>query len=152
MLPESKFLAAPSVAILLNSSTGAPHRPKRRQKQRRCWSFAILSNEAGYSNCFLNVASSSVSQFTSRRNDATSASSCACRSSPALSTTLPPLAFIPAAIERQEIAAGMNASGGSVVEGAGDDRQAHLEAEVASLRREVNWLTEELAKFKKQFE
>ena len=56
------------------------------------------------------------------------------------------------AIERQEIAAGMNVGGGSVVEGAGDDRQAQLEAEVASLRREVNWLTEELAKFKKQFE
>lgn len=55
------------------------------------------------------------------------------------------------AIERQEIAAGMN-SGGGVVEGAGDDRVTHLEAEVASLRREVTWLTEELAKFKKQFE
>ena len=56
------------------------------------------------------------------------------------------------AIERQEIAAGMNVGGGSVLEGAGDNRQAHLEAEVASLRREVNWLTEELATFKKQFE
>ena len=55
------------------------------------------------------------------------------------------------AIERQEIAAGMNA-GGAVVEGAGDDRVSHLEAEVASLKREVTWLTEELAKFKKQFE
>lgn len=55
------------------------------------------------------------------------------------------------AIERQEIAAGMNV-GGAVVEGAGDDRVSHLEAEVASLRREVTWLTEELAKFKKQFE
>ena len=55
------------------------------------------------------------------------------------------------AIERQEIAVGMNV-GGSVVEGAGDDRVTHLEAEVASLRREVTWLTEELAKFKKQFE
>ena len=55
------------------------------------------------------------------------------------------------AVERQEIASGMNV-GGSVVEGAGDDRVAHLEAEVASLRHEVTWLTEELAKFKKQFE
>ena len=55
------------------------------------------------------------------------------------------------AIERAEIASGMNV-GGSVVEGAGDDRVAHLETEVVSLRREVTWLTEELAKFKKQFE
>ena len=55
------------------------------------------------------------------------------------------------AVERAEIATGMNV-GGNVVEGAGDDRVAHLEAEVASLRREVNWLTEELATFKKQFE
>lgn len=55
------------------------------------------------------------------------------------------------AVERQEIASGMNVSGG-VVEGAGDDRLSHLEAEVATLRREVTWLTEELAKFKKQFE
>ena len=55
------------------------------------------------------------------------------------------------AVERQEIASGMNVGGG-VVEGAGDDRVSHLEAEVASLRREVVWLTEELAKFKKQFE
>ncbi len=55
------------------------------------------------------------------------------------------------AVERQEIASGMNIGGG-VVEGAGDDRIAHLEAEVASLRREVTWLTDELAKFKKQFE
>ena len=49
------------------------------------------------------------------------------------------------------ILSGMNIGGG-VVEGAGDDRVSHLEAEVASLRREVTWLTEELAKFKKQFE
>ena len=56
------------------------------------------------------------------------------------------------AIERQEIAAGMHVGGGGVVDGAGDDRVANLEAEVASLRREVTWLTEELAKFKKQFE
>ncbi len=55
------------------------------------------------------------------------------------------------AVERQEIASGMNVGGG-VVGGAGDDRVSHLEAEVASLRREVTWLTEELAKFKKQFE
>ena len=55
------------------------------------------------------------------------------------------------AVEWQEIASGMNVGGG-VVEGAGDDRVSHLEAEVASLRREVTWLTEELAKFKKQFE
>ena len=55
------------------------------------------------------------------------------------------------AIERQEIASGMNV-GGRVVESAGDDRVANLEAEVAALRREVNWLTEELAKFKSQFE
>lgn len=55
------------------------------------------------------------------------------------------------AVERAEIASGMNV-GGNVVEGAGDDRVAHLEAEVAALRREVNWLTEELATFKKQFE
>jgi uncharacterized protein YceH (UPF0502 family) len=55
------------------------------------------------------------------------------------------------AVERAEIASGMNV-GGNVVEGAGDDRVAHLEAEVTSLRLEVNWLTEELAKFKRQFE
>ncbi len=55
------------------------------------------------------------------------------------------------AVERAEIASGMNV-GGNVVEGAGDDRVAHLEAEVSALRREVNWLTEELATFKKQFE
>lgn len=55
------------------------------------------------------------------------------------------------AVERQETALGLNAGGG-VVEGAGDDRVSHLEAEVASLRREVTWLTEELARFKKQFE
>ena len=55
------------------------------------------------------------------------------------------------AVERQEIASGMNVGGG-VVEGAGDDRLSHLETEVATLRREVTWLTEELAKFKKQFE
>ena len=55
------------------------------------------------------------------------------------------------AVERAEIATGMNV-GGNVVEGAGDDRVANLEAEVASLRREVNWLTEELATFKRQFE
>lgn len=57
-----------------------------------------------------------------------------------------------AAIERQEIAAGMNVGGHAMVEGAGDDRVAHLEAEVATLKREVAWLTEELLKFKKQFE
>ena len=56
------------------------------------------------------------------------------------------------AVERQEIAAGMNVGGTTIVDGAGDDRVAHLEAEVASLRREVTWLTEELVKFKKQFE
>lgn len=59
------------------------------------------------------------------------------------------------ALERQEIAAGMNVGaniGAGVVEGAGDDRVANLEAEVAGLRREVAWLTEELLKFKKQFE
>ena len=56
------------------------------------------------------------------------------------------------AIERHEIAAGTNAGGCGVVEGATDDRVAHLDADVASLRREVAWLTEELAKFKRQFE
>ena len=55
------------------------------------------------------------------------------------------------AVERQEIATGMNVGSG-VLEGAGDDRVARLEAEVVSLRREVTWLTEELAKFKKQFD
>ncbi len=55
------------------------------------------------------------------------------------------------AVERQEIATGMNVGSG-LVEGAGDDRMSHLETEVASLRREVTWLTEELAKFKQQFE
>ena len=55
------------------------------------------------------------------------------------------------AVERQEVTSGMH-GGGSVVEGAGYDRVARLETEVASLRREVTWLTEELAKFKKQFE
>ena len=56
------------------------------------------------------------------------------------------------ALERQEIAAGMNVGGAAVVESAADDRVGTLEAEVASLRREVTWLTEELMKFKKQFE
>ena len=59
------------------------------------------------------------------------------------------------ALERQEIAAGMNVGanvGMGMVEGAGEDRVANLEAEVAGLRREVAWLTEELLKFKKQFE
>ncbi len=56
------------------------------------------------------------------------------------------------AIERQEIAAGMNVGANAVVEGSGDDRVAHLEVEVATLKREVAWLTEELLKFKKQFE
>ena len=55
------------------------------------------------------------------------------------------------AVERAEIASGMHV-GGNVVDGAGDDRVANLEAEVAALRREVTWLTEELATFKKQFE
>jgi len=55
------------------------------------------------------------------------------------------------AVERAEIASGMNV-GGNVIEGAGDDRVANLEDEVAALRREVKWLTEELATFKKQFE
>ena len=55
------------------------------------------------------------------------------------------------AIERQEMASAMDA-GGNVIDDAGDDRVAHLEAEVASLKRDVNWLTEELATFKKQFE
>jgi uncharacterized protein YceH (UPF0502 family) len=56
------------------------------------------------------------------------------------------------AVERQEIAAGMNPRGSRLVEGAADDRVARLEAEVASLRQEFAWLTEELAKFRKQFE
>ncbi len=56
------------------------------------------------------------------------------------------------AIERQEIAARMNIGGPSAIEGSAGDRVAHLEADVASLREEVTWLTEELAKFKKQFE
>jgi hypothetical protein len=56
------------------------------------------------------------------------------------------------AVERQEIAAGMNVGGTTIIDGTGDDRVTHLEAEVALLRREVNWLTEELATFKKQFE
>ena len=56
------------------------------------------------------------------------------------------------AVERHEIAAGMNVGNAAVVENAADDRVANLEAEVATLRREVTWLTEELAKFKKQFE
>jgi uncharacterized protein YceH (UPF0502 family) len=55
------------------------------------------------------------------------------------------------AVERQEIAAGMNV-GSNVVDGAADDRVAHLEAEVAAIRRELDWLTDEMAKFKKQFE
>ena len=56
------------------------------------------------------------------------------------------------ALERQEIAAGMNVGGAVVVESAADDRVGALEAEVAALRREVTWLTEELMKFKQQFE
>ena len=39
-----------------------------------------------------------------------------------------------------------------MVEGSGDDLVAHLDAEVADLRRKVSWLIKELAKFKKQFE
>jgi hypothetical protein len=46
----------------------------------------------------------------------------------------------------------MAAASGSAVVESGGDRVAQLEAEVATLRREVNWLTEELLKFKKQFE
>lgn len=57
-----------------------------------------------------------------------------------------------AAVERQEIAAGMNLGGAAVVEGSASDRVAQLEADVAALRREVSWLTEELEKFKRQFE
>jgi uncharacterized protein YceH (UPF0502 family) len=56
------------------------------------------------------------------------------------------------AVERQEIAARMNVGGTSSIEGSASDRVAHLEADVASLREQVTWLTEELAKFKKQFE
>lgn len=56
------------------------------------------------------------------------------------------------AIERQEIAAGMSVGGNAMVEGGGDDRVAKLEDEVTQLKREVAWLTEELLKFKKQFE
>ena len=57
-----------------------------------------------------------------------------------------------ATVERQEMAAGMSAGGNRMVEGAGDDRVSRLEAEVAVLRKEMSWLTEELAKFKRQFE
>ena len=56
------------------------------------------------------------------------------------------------AVERQEIASSMNAGGSSVLEDVGDDHMGRLEAEVASLRKEVTWLTEELAKFRKQFD
>ncbi|MEO8103802.1 MAG: DUF480 domain-containing protein [Betaproteobacteria bacterium] len=56
------------------------------------------------------------------------------------------------ALERQEIAAGMDVRGASVVESAAGDRVTNLEAEVAALRKEVTWLTEELAKFKRQFD
>jgi len=56
------------------------------------------------------------------------------------------------AIERQEMAASMHGGSGSVVEGASDDRVSRLEAEVATLRQEVTWLTEELARFRKQFD
>ena len=56
------------------------------------------------------------------------------------------------AVERQEIAAGMHVGANAMIDGTGDDRVAHLEAEIAALKRDVNWLTEEFAKFKKQFE
>ncbi|MBL8524277.1 MAG: YceH family protein [Betaproteobacteria bacterium] len=56
------------------------------------------------------------------------------------------------AIERQEIAAGMSVGSNAMVEGGGDDRVTRLEEEVNQLKREVAWLTEELLKFKKQFE
>ena len=56
------------------------------------------------------------------------------------------------AVERQEIAAGTHSAGGSVVDGAAGDRVSLLESEVAMLRKEVTWLTEELARFKRQFE
>ena len=59
------------------------------------------------------------------------------------------------AIERQEMAASMvghNVGGGLVTSSLGDERVAQLEADVMLLKREMAWLTEELLKFKKQFE
>ena len=59
------------------------------------------------------------------------------------------------AIERQEMAstmAGHNVSGGVVNSSLSDDRVNQLEADVSQLKREMAWLTEELLKFKKQFE
>ncbi len=53
------------------------------------------------------------------------------------------------AVERMEH---ISAIGDATVEGSADDRVSRLEAEVADLRREVSWLTEELAKFKRQFD
>ncbi len=59
------------------------------------------------------------------------------------------------AIERQEMAstmAGHNVSGGVVNSSLSDERVNQLEADVTQLKREMAWLTEELLKFKKQFE
>jgi hypothetical protein len=56
------------------------------------------------------------------------------------------------ATDRMEISAGMGMGGSMVVEGATDDRMAQLEARVAEHERQIAWLTEELAKFKKQFD
>ena len=59
------------------------------------------------------------------------------------------------AIERQEMAsaiAGHNVSGGVVNSSLSDERVNQLETDVTQLKREMSWLTEELLKFKKQFE
>ncbi|MBI3715742.1 MAG: YceH family protein [Betaproteobacteria bacterium] len=56
------------------------------------------------------------------------------------------------AIERMAHAAGIGAEDGAVIEAPADDRLTRLESEVADLRREVTRLTEELAKFKHQFD
>jgi uncharacterized protein len=59
------------------------------------------------------------------------------------------------AIERQEMAASMmghNVGGGMVNSSLSDERVNQLEADVSQLKREMAWLTEELLKFKKQFE
>ena len=54
-------------------------------------------------------------------------------------------------LERFDVAAGLSV-GGHVIEGSHDDRVGQLESELADLRRQVAWLSDELEKFKKQFE
>jgi hypothetical protein len=55
------------------------------------------------------------------------------------------------ALERMDAAAGFSGDAAHI-DGESSDRIDALEAEVKALRRAVDWLTEELATFKRQFE